>query len=66
MNLDLITRAELSKELKICTATLDLWRKEYLATTGLKFPGEVCFGDKRRTIRFKRAEVMEFLLETFR
>jgi|10_taG_2_1085330.scaffolds.fasta_scaffold629023_1 hypothetical protein len=65
MKLDLITRAELAKELKICTATLDLWRKEYLEATGCKFPGEVYFGDKRRTIRFKRTEVMEFLLETF-
>jgi len=58
MNLDLITREELAQELRICTATLDIWRKKYEKKHNELIPGEIHFGYKARTIRFKRLIVL--------
>ena len=63
MKLDLITRAELAKELKICTATLDIWRKKYKESNNKLLPGEVHLGDKAKTIRFKKSTVLNHFLE---
>ena len=63
MKLDLITREELAQELRICTATLDIWRKKYEDSNNKLIPGEVRFGDKARTIRFKKSIVLKHFLE---
>jgi hypothetical protein len=63
MKLDLLTRAELAKELKICTRTLDLWRKYHVKHYGEGLPGEVRLGP--RTIRFKKEKVLKYLLNEY-
>jgi hypothetical protein len=54
MKLDLITREELAKELRVCPATLDIWRKKYFMDNNKFLPGEVRFGNRARTVRFKK------------
>lgn len=63
MKLDLITREELAQELRICTATLDKWRKKYEDSNNKLIPGEIHFGYKARTIRFKKSIVLNHFLE---
>lgn len=60
MKVDLLTRAELAKELGVCTATLDSWRRDHVKHFGEAIPGEIALGP--RTIRFKRNKVLKFLL----
>jgi len=57
MKLDLITREELAQELRICTATLDLWRKKHEENHNEFIPGEIRFGHNARTIRFNKKVV---------
>tara|TARA_R110000765_G_scaffold305809_1_gene399687 strand:- start:50 stop:289 length:240 start_codon:yes stop_codon:yes gene_type:complete len=64
MKLDLLTRAELAKELKICTATLDLWRNKYIEQFDRLFPGEIRFGGGTRSVRFNREDVYRYLFES--
>jgi transposase-like protein len=59
--MELITRSELAQELRVCTATLDNWRREYELQTKKKFPGEVRLGLNSRAIRFNKKTVFNFL-----
>jgi predicted DNA-binding transcriptional regulator AlpA len=45
--------------LRVCTATLDNWRREYELQNGKRFPGEVRIGPRK--VLFNRHLVFEYL-----
>lgn len=53
----LVTRREIARELRVCTATLDNWRREYELQNGKRFPGEVRIGPRK--VLFKRRLVLD-------
>jgi len=55
----LVTRREIAQELRVCTATLDNWRREYELQNGKRFPGEVRIGPRK--VLFNRHLVFEYL-----
>jgi predicted DNA-binding transcriptional regulator AlpA len=58
MNMTLVTRKEISNELRVCSATFDNWRKDYETINGKKFPGEIRIGPRK--ILFDRSLVLKY------
>ena len=54
----LVTRREIAQELRVCTATLDNWRREYELQNGKRFPGEVRIGPRK--VLFDRSLVLGY------